>query len=207
MGGHALEEGSTERKSREEYFSIKSAVITLFELHGADVMRVLELKEMPEKTSFGDLDLLYVLRNGKTTTDVNDLLHELVPSSQIVRSGHITSFAYQRCQVDLIQCTEENLAMTQFCLSYGDRGMILGHIARYYGFSLGSQGLAIAATHVPQLINENTPVKYILSTDPVAVRRFMGLSEEDNIVTPQDIITFCTSSPWFRPDIFTTLGE
>jgi hypothetical protein len=135
MGGHALTEGLTERKQATDYFIIKKRVMDLF-VEGSDIINVTEIIEMPEKTSFGDLDLVYTLHKGKSHEDFITMIRLIFSPTEIFHNGDITSFDFNTFQVDMIKCDQSNYQITQFCLSFGDRGMILGQIARACGFSL-----------------------------------------------------------------------
>ena len=81
--------------------------------------------------------------------------------------------------------------MTLFCLRYGDRGVILGQMAKCQGFSLGVKGLTITHTSVEDLlgysnVNISSQQKIVLTTDPAAIRVFMGLPPADS---DQDSLT------------------
>mgnify|MGYP003386254081 CR=1 FL=1 len=225
MGGNALTEGLTERKEKEEYLQIKALILAT--LHngkridqesqtegeqGAEkVLAVIsEIVEMPGKTSFGDLDLLYVLADGKSTTDVYTLVRHLFAPTEMVSNGGVTSFDFMRFQIDMIQCKPETFPLSQFCLSYGDRGMILGQMAKCHGFSLGTKGLTVTHSSLEELLGYkngriSSSEKLTLSTDPVSIRSFMGLSlenDEDILHTQADVMHFCMQSPWFKPKYF-----
>ena len=131
MGGHALSEGLTERKKLAEYCRIKQAVIERFEAHSQGTVRVNSIVEMPGKQDFGDLDLLYIRESGVTSGMVKVLIQSIFAPTEIVTCGQVTSFDFEKFQIDMIECNEMNFDMSHFCLSYGDRGMILGQMARW----------------------------------------------------------------------------
>jgi hypothetical protein len=131
MGGHALSEGLTERKQLADYVRIKQMVMDIFQEKAAGVLRVCSITEMPGKQEFGDLDLLYIREKDVSFADVKTLVKSAFTPTEIVTTAHVTSFDYERFQIDMIQCDEDSYEMSNFCLSYGDRGMILGQIARW----------------------------------------------------------------------------
>jgi hypothetical protein len=233
MGGNALTEGLTERKSREDYLQIKALVLETLRNSQADcaeedkVLEVIsEIIEMPEKQSFGDLDLLYVSGPGRSREEVHCLVRRLFSPTEIVMSGSVTSFDFMRFQIDLIHCTSDSFGMSHFCLSYGDRGMILGQMAKCRGFSLGTKGLVVTHSSVEQLLEDtdrdrdqrgtgrihlSPKSKIVLSTDPEEIRAFMGLpagwsshtgEQEQELLTQADVMSFCEQCPWFQPRYF-----
>lgn len=205
MGGHALSEGLTERKKACDYFSIKNAVLSRIADSCSYVFRVEEIQEMPEKEDFGDLDLLFVLHPGYTYSDFKRSITLTFCPNHVVRSGSITSFDFSKFQIDMIECSPENIGISRFVLSYGDRGMILGQIARANGFSLGINGLVISNTEIAALIGMPEVVdKITLSCDPEEIRRYMGLPLKDiELSTQLDVAQYCVSTPWYHPSQFT----
>ena len=163
---------------------------------------------MPEKESFGDLDLLYVLAPEKSNQEVYKLIQLLFSPTEIVTNGSVTSFDFMTFQIDMIRCSHTTFAMTHFCLSYGDRGMILGQMAKCRGFSLGTKGLCVTHTSIEDLleykhVNLSTKCKVVLSTDPVAIRAFMGLPagpDDESLRTQDDVMRFCTQVGGRRVD-------
>ena len=131
MGGHALSEGLTERKQLADYVRIKQAVLDKFQEVAHGIIRVCSITEMTGKESFGDLDLLYIRETGISLGDVKELIVKHFTPTEIVTTSHVTSFDFERFQIDMIACDEDTYEMSNFCLSYGDRGMILGQIARW----------------------------------------------------------------------------
>jgi len=215
MGGNALADGLTERKPVEQYLEIKSIVLNRIS-DALDEERRLtscttldtisEIVEMPEKTSFGDLDLLFVCSPGKTREDVIALIVQLFSPTEFA-VGNIISFDFMKFQIDMIECTHENYSMTKFCLSFGDRGMILGQMAKSRGFSLGPSGLTISHCDIQDMLEIKTHLnakdKITLTRDHLEVREFMGLPASDEGLHSEAAVEgFCLQSPWFRPQDF-----
>lgn len=217
MGGNALTEGLTERKDLSAYLEIKEVVLSKLESKNDSTATedtkvidvVSEIIEMPEKLSFGDLDLLYVSSENKGKNDLYATIAELFSPTEIVTHGSVTSFDFMKFQIDLIKCTHETFGMSRFCLSYGDRGMILGQMAKCRGFSLGVKGLIVTHSNVEALLGCSNKVhlssksQIVLSTDPIAIAAFMGLQAEQHLETQQDVVDYCMQSTWFHPKCFT----
>lgn len=206
MGGHALSPGLTERKPLQEYLEIKQQVLAL--LSSAPPPRLLHLDtvpEVPQKKEFGDLDLIFFRLPLVTQSDLNTLLTRLFQPREIAHCGNVISFDFRSFQIDLIEAPEPNLPLTRFCLGYGDRGMILGQIARWHGFSLGLLGLMITSEDLERLCEvKGVTERIVLTIDPQEIRAYLDLPlSDDQILAPEDIGRYCRSSSWYRPEIFT----
>jgi hypothetical protein len=97
-------------------------MMVIFQDGATGVLRVCGITEMPGKQEFGDLDLLYVCEPGIGLVDVKRLVENAFSPQDIVTTAHVTSFDYERFQLDMIKCDENSYEMSNFCLSYGDRG-------------------------------------------------------------------------------------
>ncbi len=144
MGGHALKL-KTNRKSPEEYRCIKDLVLRI--LHENDIVASVP-REVPGKTSYGDLDVLYVSK----VPNIQDLILKMFRPEEIHTNGPYISFnstilGHSDFQIDMIRCTPENYEMSKFYLSYGDLGGILGRICNAYGLKFGSDGLWCISIH------------------------------------------------------------
>eukprot|EP01038_Epipyxis_sp_PR26KG_P014592 gene14592-19593_t len=144
MGGNAIKKVKTSRMSKTAYETIKSDVFNRLNLF----IQMFYLKDLPEKSSFGDIDIVYLSENKNIS--IVDLLQEVFNPAEIVKSGEITSFAYEFIQdnvvtyhqIDLIFCDSiENWKILEFYFSYGDVGGLLGRILNYYGIKIGHKGL------------------------------------------------------------------
>lgn len=140
MGGHALKKVKASRIDINTYNEIKLDLSKKF----SSTLCMEFLIDMPNKTDFGDIDILYL---ANSQIDIIQLIKQTYNPIEIVLNGDVCSFAYQIIlnnetkyfQVDLIKC--ENLEMSRFYFSYGDLGGILGRIAQHIGLKFGSKGL------------------------------------------------------------------
>ena len=226
MGGNALKKGLTERKNKIEYFQIKEKLLNQIKQINNLFFQIIEVIEIPEKEEFGDLDLLYYHLNtsNQTTTitttttststtittptrreEMIEFIQNNFHPNEIIELGNILSFDFERFQIDFIECSSSNFELSKFCLSYSDRGMILGQIARWYGYSFGYNGLIILSEDIERIIGfKGITEKIILSLDPLEISQFMGLPLSDEMIKGRnDVGLFCKISPWFRPEQFT----
>lgn len=175
MGGNALKTVNTVRKNSEDYKTIKSYVLS--KLSTSRFERFAVLHEMPGKTDYGDIDVL--VASVDTTPNIRDWIVETFMPSEINNNGGVYSFNIGNpdftiavdFQIDFIMTTHERFIIHHLFLSWGDLGMILGHILHHTGLKFGQQGLFIRYSAHP---NYSTDI--ILSTDPDAICTFMGLN-------------------------------
>lgn len=161
MGGHALTTVSCCRVDANVYNLIKTDVIAKLNKH----LNVYPIPEAPEKTDFGDLDVLYRMEAEK---DVAQIIKEVFNPVEIKRNGPVISFSYMLdnsyfFQIDLIAST--NLPMSLFYFSYGDYGSVIGRMVKPLGLTFGEVGL--------WCIYENERI--ILSADPVRICEYLEL--------------------------------
>jgi hypothetical protein len=206
MGGHALSPGLTERKCLHEYLRIKQLVLDRLSLVPEQIIHIATVTEVPEKEEFGDLDLIFYRLDGVSEYEVKAFVQNIFSPHEIFQCGNVTSFDFEHFQIDFIECERATFDLTRFCLSYGDRGMILGQIARWNGFSLGFQGLVITTEDLEAICEiKGLKEKVLLTIDPTEVRKLMGLPLDDDLIgsSRHDVGLFCKQSPWYRPEIFT----
>lgn len=133
MGGNALAEYGAQRVSPSYYSVLKDLVCA--KLAGNNINMHVPT-EMPDKEDFGDLDVLVV--GGVSRIKAMEIFGD-VP---MVKNGDCLSILYKDClQVDLIKTNEDYFEFHREYLSYGDRGMIIGRLARSLGYSFGHDGL------------------------------------------------------------------
>lgn len=217
MGGNALPDGLTERKPARDYLMIKNEVLqTLNSIDSPIVAQ--SITEMPEKTSYGDLDLLCTIKETSSMDAVTSFVQSRLSPKASKRNGDIFSFEFCRFQIDLIICTPESLSMHEFMLSYGDRGMILGQLAKAHGLSLTNHGLHISIKDLafePWTSEERAQAKrfseksslalqgsLLLSRNPHEICAFLGLPTYYDFATESDVVEFIRCSRLFHPSIF-----
>ncbi|KAJ3208435.1 hypothetical protein HDU67_006722 [Dinochytrium kinnereticum] len=143
MGGNAIT--SSQRIPRSEYESFKQAVI-------CDVKELFTLvdvpREMPNKESFGDLDV--VVQAPKSLTTATPTISSAVAylatkweSKQIIQGSAVISMEYKNHQVDLIPAKggHDGFRMTVDFMSFGDLGTLIGMICKRLGLKFGLHGL------------------------------------------------------------------
>lgn len=137
MGGNALKHVKCIRINKFEYNNIKNDILSKLK----DLLNINALRDLPDKESFGDLDLIY------TNNSINNVLQLVISifnPIEIEINGNVLSFSYvlnvnDYFQIDLIKV--KNYDMANFYMSYGDIGNILGRIIKKQNLTFGHEGM------------------------------------------------------------------
>jgi hypothetical protein len=231
MGGNAIKKNGKSicgRLSKQNYEQVKNHILSV--LKSADIICEIVL-ELPGKTSFGDIDILYFSFMNKT--DMKKFIIEkfnICDPSHIVQNGYVTSCAFDCCnfnhegyfQLDFIGMQSlEHLEMSRFYFSYGDLGSIIGRIANYYGLKFGDIGLS--GEIYESTIDPTKPfdIRFTLgnvlfTNNPKKICEFMGydydywLYEMPKFTSIDDyqlIFNWLTNTKWYNKDIFIYLNN
>ncbi len=206
MGGNALKKVQVVRKNKIDYEKIKQEICDKIN----NILTYHTISEVPNKETFGDLDILY-LYNPKI--NIREIIIELFKPNEIVTNGDVISFDYNNFQIDFIQC--ENLDMAKFYFSYGDLGSIIGRIANYYGIKFGHNGLWINLlenTYDSSITIDNRNIigKIILSNNPTIICDFFSYDYkkwETGFNSINEIFDWIVNSKYFKKDIFLILNS
>jgi hypothetical protein len=136
MGGNALKHLNVKRKTLQEYNEIKKEVLEIIKEY---YEKVAVPQEVPDKESFGDLDVLVSQPLPDKSLPEND---PRFFSRGHVRCGSVTSFEYKDFQIDLINVSPNCFELSNLYF-IGDIGCILGIIATFLGLKFGFDSLAI----------------------------------------------------------------
>lgn len=137
MGGNALKHVKCIRINKFEYDNIKNNILSKLK----DLLNINALRDLPDKETFGDLDLIY------TNNSINNVLQLVITifnPVEIEINGDVLSFSYvlnvnDYFQIDLIKV--KNYDMANFYMSYGDIGNILGRIIKKQNLTFGHEGM------------------------------------------------------------------
>lgn len=189
MGGNALKELGFKRIGLEEFNSVKSYVLEKLPAfcEKAEVPKYIE-----DKSDFGDLDVLGVL---KPNINPREKIIEIFNPTLIKQNGNIYSFDARNLQIDLILTTEKNWDCYFNFLGFGDCSMILGRIARLYSLKYGIYGLELPVRNVVD--------NHVIATIPVSkntkkIYEFFGYDFskwEKGFKTNEELRDFIFSSP------------
>lgn len=177
MGGNALAEFGAQRVSPRRYEELKTRLYGILLENG---ISGLAPTEMPGKEDFGDIDIVYT---GETLSKkkIREIFGESTP---VARNGHVHSFLFNEIQVDMIKAQDESFNFHFNYLSYGDRGMVIGRLARSLGFIFGHDGLWY----------KQGMRKYLLTSDWNAALEFLGYDNSRDVESEDDLHAWLVSS-------------
>lgn len=193
MGGNAIKTVEITRFDMDVYTDTKVLIGGILRDSGFDIDF---LYEVPNKTDFGDLDILY------TPCDKNvlDIVKEKFNPVEYHINGGVLSFAYQLgekyYQIDLIEA--HNIESYKFYMSYGDVGNIIGKMLKAYGLHLGTQGLFVKP------IIGGCAKQIVLSDDPERICEFLGVEyvRWHFFETDVEIYDWLISIKYFNSSVF-----
>lgn len=194
MGGNAIKTVEVSRFDVNTYSKTKEVLYR--ELNGVGV-EIGFLLEVPGKTDFGDLDVLY---RPNPTKPIVDIIKEKFNPVEYHINGEVLSFAYsfydKYYQIDMIAA--DNFECYSFYLSYGDFGNIIGKMLKHYGLHLGTQGLFVKP------IIGGAAKQIILTTDPAKICEFLEACYHDWFAfkSAEEIFDWLISIKYFNSAIF-----
>jgi len=203
MGGDALKHTKTERKDIKDYTRIKTHILEELSKH----LVCKAVIEVPEKESFGDLDVLYICDDKIV---IQDLINELFNPHEIVNNGPVTSFDYDNFQIDFMKSTSlEEFNSKMFYFAYGDLGCLMGKMINFYKIKFGDRGLWIdidnSIDNKPLGVKCNIGKEILLTNEPKQICEFLELNYElwkNGFSTKQEIFEWLCSSKYFKKNIF-----
>lgn len=196
MGGHALKNVLISRIELAQYNKVKLDLIEKLGL----ILKLEFLIDVPNKTNFGDIDILYQNIN---EVNIKQILREIYNPIEIVSNGDVCSFSYQindngdikYFQVDLIKCI--NFEMSKFYFSYGDLGGIIGRMTQYIGLKFGSLGLWICPNSqtINNFLHLEQNYKLKINLETILKNQLKDKSNYNMIINAQYSNIDLTSSP------------
>lgn len=205
MGGKAMAHVGCERKPAAEYFvianDVKQRLIDLFPNR-----RVYIIEAYAAKESFGDADIL--LESNDLPPDWIQQVRAAFSPQDLVCNGGVTSFDYQKLQIDIITTPADEFDFASVYFSFNDLGNLMGRIAHKMGFKYGHDGLWKPLHGADAKLNINVTYKFaevLVSRDIPAVFEFLGYDHQrylHGFNTLEDVFEFASSTSYFHRDIF-----
>lgn len=197
MGGSALKNTQTRRYELDEYMRIANLVtVKLSSLE--NVYRAYPIPHIRDKTSFGDLDILYT-----TWSDApirRDSIQRMFEPNEIVKNGDVISFNVEELQVDAIHSlfSESGYALNYY--SWNDSGNLIGKLFHKFGLKHGHRGLVL-----PLRDGDNHFEDVHLTFKHSDALRFVGLDPElynAGFDSLDDLFKYVSSSPYYNPEFY-----
>ncbi|KAI8900942.1 hypothetical protein BC833DRAFT_579770 [Globomyces pollinis-pini] len=204
MGGNALKDCIINRIPRDKYTEIIEYLTPILNEYYSDVKVP---KCFPEKADFGDVDFLVV--QDSTKQELDPITHPSILSKGVSINGNIMSFEYREAQIDIIAIP--NMAWSQMFYDWLDFGMIIGILARAYGYQFSPKGLSVLVSgqesDSEMKINPSHGefIPLFLTSDPVVALKYFGFDADryaKGFTSMEECFLFFQSSPKFKRSIF-----
>lgn len=197
MGGQALKDYGTERKSALEYFAIAKEVVDTCQ---SFCVRCEAIPAYTTKPDFGDGDFL-MIPNETDPKEIKAAINAAFKPQVIIKNDSCYSFDFHKLQIDLIVSTPKYFEPTRNYFSFNDLGNIIGRTGHKMGFKYGHLGLSLPFRRHDSHIGEDLEV----SLDTNKILKFLGY--DPNIFfagfsTLEEIFAYAVTSPYFNKEAF-----
>jgi hypothetical protein len=190
MGGKALKNTYTERKSIDYFNRIDSELIPVFKKALDTDVRV--IKSYHSKSDFGDIDLMIKIKPNQI--NILEFVKETFKPNEIISNGYTISFDYDSFQVDLNMIRENSWDVACIYFDYDPTGNLMGKTAHKFYCKYGDKGLIYR--YNSGRISENI----VLSTDNREIFTFLGYDYDrflEGFENLEDIFEFVVDSKYF----------
>lgn len=194
MGGNAIKTVTVSRFDLATYNATKLQLKTLLREH-----LVIEFcYDIPEKTDFGDLDVLYQYKH--QNTNIIDIIKQIFNPVEYHLNGTVLSFAYclddKYYQIDMVHT--DDFDCFRFYFSYSDVGNIIGKMLKHYEVHFGSQGLFVKSNV------GGAKKEIILTKNPQQICEFLGVDYNQwlNFKSNIEIYDWLISIKYFNSVVF-----
>jgi len=197
MGGKALKNTKTERKTTQQFYDIQSRLFPkLNELLGLELY---VLKFYHSKPDHGDMDILVKIPNNFNINIFDEIKNNIQPNQIVTNDGTVT-FDFEEFQIDLIPVQENIWESTKIWMDYDPCGNLCGKITHRFGLKFGPEGL------VYQYRNSGKFGKNItITNDFDRIMNFLGLDpnvKHKGFDTLEEIYKWIISSKYYNTELF-----
>ena len=206
MGGHALKNTFTCRKTTKEFYDISSRLVPI--LKNIFETELYVLKFYHSKPDHGDMDILLKVDNAFYNRGLNiknEIRKALNPNEIVVNDG-TTTFDFEQFQIDLSPVAESVWESTKFWMDYDPVSNLIGKQFHKFGLKYGPDSL-----RYPYRGNNGRVLRdIVISKDIYEIFNFLGLSAErkyQGFDTVEEIYDWVISNKYFNPEIFFLLFE
>ena len=190
MGGKALSVPSI-RLNRGDYLEYEKMVIEMFVKHD---IKVHTIKQIEEKESFGDLDVVIDIESRR------ELVEQIIMSvsTELVKNTDVWSFGIDGFQIDVVfsNCPD----YTATWMAYSDAANICGRVFHKLGLKHGHLELYLPLREDTKVIGNVS-----LSHNIDDAHTLIGLDPakwHDGFKNTTEIYEWVATSPFYNPDIF-----
>lgn len=204
MGGNAIKR--CVRKSAADYHKISNQALADFRSKASSLGILIVgsvIKSYNHKPDFGDIDIVYAVRDPSTLDRLlsDQSLLELsstdsTQTPEFIRNGSVISLLYREMQLDLIRVdwSEYNFAVGYF--GYNDLGNLIGKVAHQFGLKFGHRGLTLPVREP----NNHVHGEIIVTLDFPLALEFLGFDVaryNQGFDTLEQIFEYVVGSKYF----------
>lgn len=205
MGGNALKHTITERKTTEQFNRIASELIPILQKElNTEIYLV---KCFHEKETHGDMDILILVNQQLQYIDFRKFVRKIFKPNEIFYNGGVTSFDYNKFQIDLIPIREGIWEAAKTYFDYDPSGNIMGKVANSIKFryesikgrlSYGFNGLS-AVIYTQD--SDKKLGEYLLTKENYKIFHFLGYDYRrflKGFDTKEEIFDYTISTKYFQ---------
>lgn len=196
MGGNALKNVEIKRINKNSFEKLKSEVYSILNFY---VNKIDTPRNYNNKTDFGDLDIIIVL---KPEYKLNWLsyIKDIFKPKDIFVNNNCVSLSYKNHQIDIISVSDDKFITMVNFMNFNDLGNLLGRLAHSLGMKYGQDGLVY-----PVYVEDAHVDNIVVCTDPEKMMKFIDVDynqykEGFNDLT--DIFEFVAKSKYFDWRLF-----
>lgn len=201
MGGKALKNTFTERKTTEEYNRLQSLIVPILQKELDTDIHI--VKSYFTKSDHGDMDVMIKIDHKLYNRGINfvNFIKETFNPNEIYNNGGVISFDYQSFQIDFIFVKEKNWDVAIGFFDFDPSGNLMGKVAHKFGLRYGFEGLKYPFRN----FNGRLSTDITLTRDNRKIFEFLGYDYDkfnQGFETLQDIFDYVVESKYFDSTIF-----
>ena len=199
MGGRALKQIKTNRKSTEDFIKIYGELSKIIVEHLSNEIHL--VKYYHTKESHGDMDILLKISDIKDYEKINEFINNIIKPCEVLKNDIVYSFNYFDFQIDFILINESlwETAITYF--DYDCLGNVMGKTYHKFNLSYGWNGLYYKFRNFNGRLCDNI----LISRDPRKIFQFCDYDYDRYLLGfdyIEEIFDYIQKSKYFNADIF-----
>jgi len=199
MGGHALKNTFTERKTTSEYKKIFSKISSILKdnLNG-DIWLT---KCYHSKETHGDMDILIKIDSYNKNINIKDVIIKNLNPNEIISNNGVISFDYDKFQIDIIPIKSSNWEIAKKWYSYDPISNLVGKTSHKFNLKFGQSGLVLPIRNFNNRLSKNISI----SKDLRKIFEFLGYDYDrylQGFDTKKEIFNWIINSKYFDSEMF-----
>lgn len=199
MGGNALKQVKTVRKSTEDFLRIYKEISNIVQYHLSNEFFL--IKSYHTKESHGDMDILLKVNNTEDRIKIHNFISNIIKPIEIFKNGNVYSFNYFDFQIDFILIDDDSWNTAINYMNYDPLGNCIGKTYHKFNLSYGWNGLYYKFRNFNGRLAENI----LISKDPRKIFEFGDYDYDrylDGFDYIEEIFQFVMRSKYFDNEMF-----